>query len=442
MQGGIVDRASDEDGNVAAVAEPGKQTSGRKAVGAAVVGNVLEWYDFSAYGYLATVIAKRFFPSGDDTTALLATFAAFGVGFVVRPLGGVVIGRLGDTKGRKTALVLTIFLMAIGTVGIGLLPDYHTVGVLAPALLVVCRLMQGFAAGGEWGGATAFIVEWAPEGRRGFFGSFQQASVAGGLLLGSGVAALCSTLLSPDQLEGWGWRIPFLLGGLLVPVGVYMRRNIEETPAYREAAARQGPRPVAEASGNWGLAAQAFGFTVLWTVSYYVMLNYMPTFTQRYAGLGRTEALWSNTVGLAVLVLAIPVMGRLSDRVGRKPLLLACCVGFLLLSYPLFAAMVAGAGLGTVILIQIVFALLISAFSGPGPAAIAEIFPTSSRSTWMSTGYSLAVAIFGGFAPYIATWLIANTGSPVSPTYYLIAAAGVSTAVILRMRETAHSPLR
>jgi MHS family proline/betaine transporter-like MFS transporter len=441
MQGGIVDRASDEDGNVAAVAEPGKQTSGRKAVGAAVVGNVLEWYDFSAYGYLATVIAKRFFPSGDDTTALLATFAAFGVGFVVRPLGGVVIGRLGDTKGRKTALVLTIFLMAVGTVGIGLLPDYHAVGVLAPALLVVCRLMQGFAAGGEWGGATAFIVEWAPEGRRGFFGSFQQASVAGGLLLGSGVAALCSTLLSPEQLEGWGWRIPFLLGGLLVPVGVYMRRNIEETPAYRDAA-RQGPPPAARASRNWGLAAQAFGFTVLWTVSYYVMLNYMPTFTQRYAGLGRTEALWSNTVGLAVLVLAIPVMGRLSDRVGRKPLLLACCVGFLLLSYPLFAAMVAGAGLGTVILIQIVFALLISAFSGPGPAAIAEIFPTSSRSTWMSTGYSLAVAIFGGFAPYIATWLIASTGSPVSPTYYLIAAAGVSTAVILRMRETAHSPLR
>lgn len=438
MQDGAADRAL----GMAVEAAPAAagRASGRKAVGAAVVGNVLEWYDFSAYGYLATVIAKRFFPSGDETTALLATFAAFGVGFVVRPLGGIVIGRLGDTRGRKTALVLTIFLMAIGTVGIGLLPDYGAVGVLAPALLVACRLMQGFAAGGEWGGATAFIVEWAPERRRGFFGSFQQASVAGGLLLGSGIAALCSTLLSPEQLEGWGWRIPFLLGGLLVPVGVYMRRNIEETPAYRNAA-RQGPPP-AEASSNWSLAAQAFGFTVLWTVSYYVMLNYMPTFTQRYAGLGRTEALWSNTVGLAVLVVAIPFMGHLSDRVGRKPLLLACCVGFLVLSYPLFAAMVAGAGLATVILIQTVFALLISAFSGPGPAAIAEIFPTSSRSTWISTGYSLAVAIFGGFAPYIATWLIANTGSPVSPTWYLIAAAAVSTAVILRMRETAHSPLR
>ena len=438
MQGSAADHASE--GPVAVAASLGDRVDGRKAVGAAVIGNVLEWYDFSAYGYLATIIAKRFFPSGDDTTALLATFAAFGVGFVVRPLGGVVIGRLGDTRGRKAALVLTIFLMAFGTVGIGLLPDFHAIGLLAPALLVACRLMQGFAAGGEWGGATAFIVEWAPEGRRGFFGSFQQASVAGGLLLGSGVAALCSTLLSPGQMEDWGWRVPFLLGGLLVPVGVYMRRNIEETPAYRDAA-RHGPPP-AEASGNWGLAAQAFGFTVLWTVSYYVMLSYMPTFTQRYAGLGRTEALWSNTVGLAVLVLAIPIMGRLSDRLGRKPLLLACCVGFLVLSYPLFAAMLAGAGLGTVVLIQIVFALLISAFSGPGPAAIAEIFPTGSRSTWMSTGYSLAVAILGGFAPYIATWLIANTGSPVSPTYYLMAAAAVSTAVILRMRETAHSPLR
>ena len=439
MQESVADRASDTAVGSAPSAA-GQGSSGRKAVGAAVVGNVLEWYDFSAYGYLATVIAKRFFPSGDDTTALLAAFAAFGVGFVVRPLGGMLIGRLGDTRGRKTALVLTIFLMAFGTVGIGLLPDFHAIGVLAPALLVVCRLMQGFAAGGEWGGATAFIVEWAPEGRRGFFGSFQQASVAGGLLLGSGVAALCSTLLSPEQLEGWGWRIPFLLGGLLVPVGIYMRRNIEETPAYRDAA-RQGPPP-AQATSNWGPAAQAFGFTVLRTVSYYVMLNYMPTFTQRYAGLGRAEALWSNTVGLAVLVLSIPLMGRLSDRFGRKPLLLACCAGFLLLSYPLFAAMVAGVGLPTVILIQIVFALLISAFSGPGPAAIAEIFPTSSRSTWMSTGYSLAVAIFGGFAPYIATWLIARTGSPISPTYYLMAAAVVSTVVILRMRETAHSPLR
>ncbi|HWL83187.1 MAG TPA: MFS transporter [Roseomonas sp.] len=411
-----------------------------KAVGAAVIGNVLEWYDFSVYAYLATILSHQFFHSENPTSALLATFAAFGIGFVVRPLGGIVIGRMGDTHGRKAALLLTIFMMAFGTVAIGLLPTYESIGILSPILLVVCRLAQGFAAGGEWGGSTAFIVEWAPKNRRGFFGSFQQASVAGGLLLGSAVAAICSSVFSPETMEAWGWRIPFLLGGALIPLGIYMRRNIDETPAYREAKAEAAP--AAQQEGNWTLAGRAFGFTILWTVSYYVMLNYMPTFTQAHAGLSRTAALWSNTLGLVVLVVAVPLMGMLSDRVGRKPLLLGCCIAFILLTYPLFVLLVSGGGLGTVILVQIVFALMISAFSGPGPAAISEIFPTASRSTYMSTGYSLAVAVFGGFAPYIATWLIATTGSPLSPTYYLIAAAILSTLVIFRLRETAHAELR
>jgi MHS family proline/betaine transporter-like MFS transporter len=357
----------------------------------------------------------------------------------VRPLGGVLIGRLADCRGRKAALVLTIVLMALGTVGIGLIPDYHSIGVLAPALLVACRLLQGFSAGGEWGGATAFIVEWAPAQRRGFFGSFQQASVAAGFLLGSGSAALVSTLLSAEQMDAWGWRLPFLIGVLLLPVGMYMRRNVEETPAYQAVQTRIAP---VEAWAGWRLAAKAFGFTVLWTVAYYIVLTYMPTFTQKYAGLTRTQALWSNTLCLMVLVLAIPVIGHLSDRIGRRPLLLACCVGFVLLPWPLFGAMVQTGTFATVLLVQIVFALTVALFSGPGPAAIAEMFPTESRTTWMSTGYSLAVAVFGGFAPYVATWLIGATGSPLSPTFYLIGAALVSTAVIFALPETAHDALR
>jgi MFS transporter, MHS family, proline/betaine transporter len=410
----------------------------RRAVGAAVVGNVLEWYDFAVYGYVATIIAKNFFPGGDEVGALLATFATFGIGFVARPLGGVIIGRIGDAKGRKAALLLTIFMMAIGTVGIGFIPTYNAIGVLAPLLLVVCRLLQGFAAGGEWGGATAFIVEWAPSDRRGFFGSFQQASVAGGLLLGSAVAALLSTLLSSDHMESWGWRIPFLLGFALVPVGIYMRSHIEETPAYREARAD----PSAPQTPGWILAAKAFGFTILWTVSYYTILYYMPTFTQKYAGLSRTEALWSNTIGLVILVIAVPVMGLWSDRIGRKPLLIGCCVAFAVLTYPLFYIMLSGVSLLGVIAVQFVFGLMIAMFSGPGPAAIAEIFPTHCRSTWMSTGYSLATCIFGGFAPFIATWLINSTGSPISPTFYLIVAAIVSAVVVVSLRETAHEALR
>ena len=411
---------------------------GRRAVTAAVVGNLLEWYDFAVYGYLAIILAKKFFPAGDEFTALLSTFAAFGVGFLVRPLGGIVIGRIGDLKGRKPALMITIFLMAAGTMLIGSIPTYESIGILAPILLVIARLMQGFAAGGEWGGSTAFIVEWAPANRRGFYGSFQQASVAGGLLLGSGVAAFFSTTFTPEQMDNWGWRIPFLLGGILAPVGIYMRRNIEETPAFRETAVK---KTETKEVSPLSLAGKAFGFTILWTVSYYIVLSYMPTFTQKFAGLSRTESLWSNTVGLCVLVIAIPFAGYLSDKVGRKPLLLISCLSFALLTYPLFQLMLTGATFATVMGAQVIFAFMIAAFSGPGPAAISEIFPTKIRSTWMSAGYSLAVAIFGGFSPFIATWLIGKTGSPLSPTFYIIAAAIASTAVIWSLRETAHDEL-
>jgi len=414
----------------------------RRAVAAAVVGNVLEWYDFAVYAYMATIIAKKFFPASDEVTSLLSTFAAFGIGFVMRPLGGILIGRLGDTRGRKTALLVTIALMAAGTVLIGVIPSYESIGVAAPALVVFARLVQGFSAGGEWGGSTTFIVEWAPEGRRGFYGSLQQSSVAGGLLLGSAIAALLNTMVPPETLENWAWRIPFLLGGLLGPVGLYMRRNIEETPAFARAAEMASSENVSPSIAPLRLAMRALGFTILWTVAYYIILSYMPTFLQKYVKLSRTEALWSTSAGLLVLVVATPLMGLLSDRIGRKPLLLAACAGFVLLPYPLFVLMLSGVSLATIVVVQVVLALTIALYSGPGPAAIAEIFPTKARSTWMSTGYSAGVAIFGGFAPFIATWLIARTGNPISPSYYVIAAAVASMAVILGLEETARQPLR
>jgi MFS transporter, MHS family, proline/betaine transporter len=407
---------------------------------AAVIGNVLEWYDFAVYAYMATIIAKQFFPAQDETSSLLSTFAAFGVGFVVRPLGGIVIGRMGDVRGRKAALILTIVLMAAGTVMIGLVPPYSSIGVAAPVLIVIARLLQGFSAGGEWGGSTAFIVEWAPAHSRGLYGSLQQSSVACGLLLGSGLAAVVSTVFSVAEIDAWAWRIPFLLGGLLAPIGLYMRRNIDETPLFARTAG-QTPAPV-RAGDGLRLGARAFGFTVLWTVSYYIALSYMPTFLQKQVGLPRTQALWVTTAGLLVLVVAAPILGRLSDRIGRKPLLLTACAAFVLLPYPLFARLLSQPSLGVALSVQLMLALAIAVFSGPGPAAIAEIFPTQVRSTWMSAGYSVAVALFGGFAPYIATWLIAHTGSAVAPSFYVMAAAMVSMAVIARMEETAGRPLR
>src|SRR5262249_37097392 len=345
--------------------QPNRSDTNR-AVSAAVVGNVLEWYDFAVYAFVAGMIAKNFFPPSDDVTALLSTFLAYGLGFVARPLGGIFIGRLGDRRGRKAALMLTIFMMAAGTVMIGILPTYASIGLLAPLLLVVARLMQGFSAGGEWGGSTAYIVEWAPQGRRGWFGSFQQTSVGAGLLMGSGVAALLNMILTQNEMNEWGWRVPFLLGGILGPVGLYMRRKIEETPAY-ESAVREAAA-AAPASG-FGLAARAFGFTIVWTVCFYVLLNYMPTYTQKYLNLPPSTALWSNTIGLLVLLACIPLMGRLSDWVGRKLLLLACCLAFVVLPYPVFSYMLSGIGFGELVAVQVLFAVLISMFSGPGPAA-------------------------------------------------------------------------
>jgi MHS family proline/betaine transporter-like MFS transporter len=415
------------------------QASSNKAVSAAVVGNVLEWYDFAVYAFVAGSIAKQFFPESDDVTALLSTFLAYGLGFVARPLGGILIGRMGDRRGRKAALMLTIFMMAAGTVLIGILPTHASIGLLAPLLLVVARLMQGFSAGGEWGGSTAYIVEWAPQGRRGWFGSFQQTSVVAGLLMGSGVAALLNMILTQSQMNEWGWRVPFLLGGILGPVGLYMRRTIEETPAYESAV--QDAAAAAPASG-FGLAARAFGFTIVWTVCFYVLLNYMPTYTQKYLKLSPSTALWSNTIGLLVLLACIPLMGRLSDWIGRKPLLLACCLAFVVLPYPVFSYILSGIGFAELVAVQILFAVLISMFSGPGPAAIAEIFPTRNRSTWMTSGYALAVAIFGGFAPFISVWLIDRFQSPIAHVWYLVAAAVTSLLVILSLRETAHEELR
>jgi MFS transporter, MHS family, proline/betaine transporter len=411
----------------------------RKAIWAASIGNLLEWYDFGVYAYLTSFIATKFFPSTNPTAPLLAAFAAYGVGFLARPFGGVVIGRLGDTQGRKAALVLTIFLMAFGTVGLGFLPSYETIGIWAPILLVALRILQGTAAGGEWGTSTAFMIEWSPPTRRGLFGSFQQVSTAGGSLLGSAISAILTSLLSSSAMLDWGWRVPFVLGAILLVIGGYLRRNVGETPSYETSRQAATNEPVVSGAP---LGALAFGFTIFWTVAYYTLLAWMPSFTQRFAGLAPSEALWSNTIGLIAMIITIPIWGALSDKVGRRPLLMASALSIGLLSWPLFSLMTKGGGLALVLPIQILFGVLLALYSGAGPAAISEIFPTHLRSTWMSIGYSLAVAIFGGFAPFIATWLIQTTGSPVSPTYlYLLPSALISLSVIWKLKETSTTRL-
>jgi MFS transporter, MHS family, proline/betaine transporter len=321
----------------------------------------------------------------------------------------------------------------------GILPTYASIGVAAPILLLLARLLQGFSTGGEWGGATAFMAEWSQEGHRGFYTSLQQMSVAGGGLLGAGFAALLTSWLGADSMSDWGWRIPFLVGGLFGPIGFWLRREVDETPPYREVVAEGEVAAAPQSNGI--MALQAFGFTVLWTVSYYTFLTYMPTFTRTQLHLTAAQSLWATAASLMALVVLVPIMGALSDRIGRKPLLLASCALCFVLPVPAFWLLVGGYGFATVVLVQIGFAFAISLFSGPGPAAIAEIFPTRGRSTWMSSSYALAVAIFGGFAPYVSQFLIDFTGSKMAPTAYVMAAAAISFVVIAGLKETAHHPL-
>jgi MHS family proline/betaine transporter-like MFS transporter len=417
------------------------QYARNKAVPAAVIGNLLEWYDYAVYGYFALIIGKTFFHPGDDLSSLLASYGAFGAGFVARPLGGVLIGRIGDVRGRKAVLVLTMSLMGVSTLLIGLIPGYQKIGIWAAVLLVTARLVQGFAAGGEWSGSAIFLVEWADKNRRGFFGSLHGASIMGGLLLGSMIAAIWNTVLPADVLADWGWRVPFLLGGLLAPIGLYMRRHIDDTPAFREqTTGGKREQPPVFSLDTAIMTAKSVGLGVFGDAGFYIFLAYMPTFTSKYAHLTPAMALWSNAIGLVVLIVCTPLAGLFSDRTGRRLPMMLSCAAFIIITIPAFKAIMSGSL--SVILLQIVIAALMSLYAGPFSAILTELFPTSVRSTGLAIGRSIAAVVFGGFGPFIVTWLISITGDALSPAYYMMATALVSFIVLLCLRETAKAELR
>jgi MFS transporter, MHS family, proline/betaine transporter len=421
-----------------------ESAAARKAVTAGAIGNFIEWYDFAIYGYFAAVIAGQFFPSENRVASLLATFAVFAVAFFMRPLGAFVFGHYGDKVGRRTTLAVAVIMMGIATFMIGVLPTYAQVGVLAPALLVVARLLQGLSAGGEWSGSAAFMVEYAPETSRGLYGSWQQFSIVAGLLTGSAIGSVLGTVLSEDALNAWGWRIPFILGLLVGLVGLYLRLRLEDTPAFQiiEEKHEVAEAPVKESfTAHWRESLTAIGFTIAWTVSYYILLTYMPTYVSETLGLPLSLALTSNAIGLVVLMVLIPFTGSLSDRIGRKRLLIASSALMALFTYPLFL-LVSTSTFLLIVLAQVFFGAIISLFSGPGPAALVEMFPTNVRYSALGVSYNLAVAAFGGTAPFIATFLIDRTGNNLAPSIYLIIAAVVTLVVVSRMKETYSDPLR
>lgn len=416
----------------------------RKAITASFIGNCIEWFDYGTYGYLATMISVAFFPDSKPTTALLATFAVFAVSFVARPFGGIVWGNIGDRIGRRTALALSILLMSAATFLVGLLPTFAQVGYLAPALLLVLRLIQGFSAGGEYGGAAAFLSEYAPDHRRGLHTSVVPASTAAGLLLGSLVATLLTNVLSESAMNDFGWRIPFLVALPLGLVGWYIRARLEDTPVFQNLENQKSvsKTPMRETFTHFRKPlVLAFAVTLLNAVGFYMLLTYMPTFLSEQVGLGDTESFLATTIALVSYVLLIFVSGALSDRFGRKRMLISASIAFIVLTVPLFLLLETVSFIG-IVLIQIALGAMLTLNDGTLATYLAEIFPTRVRFTGFAFSFNMANAIFGGTAPFMATLLIDLTGSNLAPAWYLVAAAIVTLAAMLVSAETAGRPLQ
>jgi MHS family proline/betaine transporter-like MFS transporter len=412
----------------------------RRAILSCAIGNFFELFDFTIYGYFAVAITRAFYPSG----SMYGTYAAFGAAFLMRPVGAIVIGAYGDRMGRRAALVVTIGLMAGATGAVGLIPSYQSIGYLAPVLLVLCRLLQGFSTGGEWGGAAAFLVEYAPSGKRGLTGSWQQFSTQIGALAGSLSAALLAASLSEADFYAWGWRIPFLCGFLLGPIGYYLRRKVAETPAFeRTIETRTIERsPLRVAVREYGRRMiQAFGLSIIGCIANFVFVVYLVAYAITTMKLPPGAALSCAVASGSVVVVLTPLVGALTDRVGRRPLILACALLNLLFDYPLFLLAIRGGTFGSLLMALICNAVFQALYTGTIPSILAEMFPTRVRYTALSVSYGLAVVLFGGFAPLISTWLVDVTGSPFAPAFYVMTGGALSAVAILSMKEYRNAPL-
>ncbi|CAI3788456.1 Proline/betaine transporter [Pseudomonas sp. MM227] len=415
-----------------------------KEIIAASFGNALEFYDLLIYGYFAVVIGKLFFPSDNETTSLLLAVGSFGISFLMRPLGAIVLGSYADRAGRKASLTMSILIMLIGTAMITFTPSYQQIGVAAPLLIIVARMLQGFSTGGEFGAATAFMVEHADPSRRGFFASWQLATQGLATVLAAGVSALLSYLLSDVQLNDWGWRVAFGVGLLIGPVGFYIRSQIDETPDFQKVAAKgEAKTPLRDVlvKGRTSLLL-SIGVVAGATAFNYVHKLYMPTYALKQLQITATSSYLGALVTGVMLMFMAPVFGSLSDRFGRFRVLTLALLITGLSSYPMFVWLNLYPSVTTLLMVQAVVGILIAACLGPIPAMLADIFPTSIRGTGLALSYNFSVTLFGGFAPLIVTWMIDVTGSKLAPSFYVVATSLVSViaVIVLGRRMRNHRP--
>jgi MHS family proline/betaine transporter-like MFS transporter len=403
-----------------------------RILAAAAIGNALEWYDILIYGYFAVTIARLFFPTVDQNLSLLLALGTFGVSYLVRPLGAIVLGAYADRAGRKAAMLVSIVLMTIGTGLMVIMPTYASVGILAPIAVLVARLLQGFAVAGEFGSATAFLVEHTTH-RKGFFASFQWFGQGLAAVLASFFGVVLTSGLTSEQLQSWGWLIPFLFGLLIGPIGLYIRRHVNETPEFLDAI--QSKTPIRDlVTTQWDRLLLAIGIVVISTSSNYIIL-YMPTYAIKELHISQTLGFIATMIGALLLTFGAPFFGHLSDSVGRVRIMATVCILFVISAYPAFVLLVGHASLVSIVLIVCWLSLLKAAYSGTLPALMAEIFPTQTRGTGIALSYNIGVPIFGGFAPLIATSLIAAMGTNLAPSFYLIGTSLVSLAVLIVIRR-------
>ena len=422
---------------------PDKRTL-RRAIAASAIGNATEWFDYGIYAYGVTYISAALFP-GEMDEAVLFALATFAISFLVRPLGGLFWGPLGDRLGRKSVLALTILLMAGATLCVGLIPSYATIGFWAPTLLIVLRMVQGFSTGGEYGGAATFMAEYSPDDRRGFYGSFLEFGTLAGFSLGAALMLTFSLLLGEEAMYEWGWRIPFLIAGPMGLTGMYLRSKIEDTPVFREAAAGQ-EHQVSHVSLRtltaryWRPLLVVAGLVVALNVVNYTLLSYMPTYLQRRIGLTNDQALIVPIIGMLFMMVLLPFAGRLSDRIGRRPLWRISLVGLFVLVVPLYMLMstgMAGAIIGFALL-GLLYVPQLATISATFPA----MFPTSVRFAGFAIAYNVSTSLFGGTAPAISSGLISLTGNELMPAFYMMAACLVGMVALRFMPETAGRSLR
>ena len=406
------------------------RTAERRTVIAGLAGNVMEWYDFGIYGYFAAVMGKQFFPAHDPAVSLMASFGVFAVGFLGRPMGALIFGHVGDKHGRKHALMASVLTMALPTLLIGLLPTYAQIGILAPLLLVILRLCQGMAVGGEFTTSMVLLVESAQSSRRGIVGSFAPVGASGGMLLGSIVGAAVTGFLSTETIASWGWRAAFLFGLVIGVVVLWVRRRLPPDPTIEAISeARQSPILTAFRT-QWLTILRITGTVLTLGIGFYLNFVYLSTWLVQYAGLSRPVALLLNAAMLAMQLVTLPLAGALSDRIGRKAQMLLATLGFALMSWPLYS-LISHGSIWAIMAGQLGFVLLQSGISSALPAYTVEALPKHVRCTALSFGTNLAQAIFGGTVPLVAVALISATGYNLAPSLYLAAAGVVSFLVIL-----------